>query len=157
MATKLDNIFLEDKKIFVNIPHFSRRVNGDSEISKRGEVKHRLGIPRVLNQDVMVKDTKFKLVIIKGDNRSFAQVVNSKFENLVEVSSESVQGRGVEKLELLDVVFDNVDSIDLAILQKALVDVVKVPGFTFELQDTFLSEGFFSILVTPLGPNLYLL
>ncbi|XP_058726324.1 uncharacterized protein LOC131597658 [Vicia villosa] len=157
LATKLDKIFLEDRKIYVNIPRFSRRMHVDSEKPKRGDVKKRLGVPRDSNPDVVVKETKLKPVIIKGDDRSFAQVVSRNAKKMVEVSSGSVQGRGMENHVLVNVVFDDLDSLCFSALHKALVGVVEIPSFSFELQDALLSEGFFSIVAIQLGPNLCLL
>lgn len=71
-------------------------MHGDAKNSKHGDVKNILGVSRVSSLEVVVKETKLKSVIIKGDNRSFAEVVSRNSEKLVEVSSSSLQGRAME-------------------------------------------------------------
>lgn len=42
-------------------------------------------------------------------------------------------------------------------LAKSYVGDVKTPGLTFNMQKQFFVEGFFAVIVIPLGPNLCLL
>lgn len=50
-----------------------------------------------------------------------------------------------------------VDGSDIVRFSKAFVGFVENPGTTYDLQEIFNREGFFSIYITPLGANLCLL
>ncbi|MCI02303.1 hypothetical protein A2U01_0023335, partial [Trifolium medium] len=46
---------------------------------------------------------------------------------------------------------------DMLRLKKAFIGVVEHPGMTYNIQNTFHSQGYFGVKVTPLGLNLTLL
>lgn len=135
LALKLDNIDVGERKILVNVPRFHRGVGGSGvkPFNKTG-----LGLKAPVVGGVGVQGNRG----IK-DNMNHAYVTRNKVNHLIEVEAK--------------LIFDDVDPMIWSRFSKAYVGVVKTPGMTYNLQDIFDMEGYFSIKVTPLGANLCLL
>lgn len=137
-AVKMDNIIMDVKKIHANKPRFTR---GELGMPKKGEFGDK---PQFISKNT-VGVVKVNRSGVKGkkDTRSFAEVVlgsggfssNNVFGQLEYASKEE----------------------DLAKFNKAYVGVVVDPGMSYNIQNSFELEGYFSIKVTPIGANLCLL
>lgn len=129
LETKMGNIFLDGKKIFVNLPKFerkniTRKLKGPS-IS--GKINHFLS--------GSMEGVKGGSNVVKGV--SFAQMLKGETSMVVrEYVSEEEDRRRLEKVFVREVV---------------------IPGTETFMQDQFHSEGFLGITVTPLRSSLCLL
>ncbi|XP_058750760.1 uncharacterized protein LOC131623755 [Vicia villosa] len=141
MATKFDNIILEGRKIFANLPRF-RRVNG-----ARGKVfkKDALKMNDVVVGAKYVARNKSNMEARRG-HTSYAEILQNKQG---EVDLKCV------KKPSKQLVFSM--SQDKSRYLKAFTGRLREPGNMIDLKKLFLEEGIFSIRVTSLGPNLCLL
>ncbi|CAI8618038.1 unnamed protein product [Vicia faba] len=141
-VVKLDNVMIEGRKIHANLPRFDRKAEGSrSEDVKRGKF-------RVLEKTVGgVKGAIVGGSVYREGNRSFVDMVSNKTRN---VSG----GQGDEKSRSFN--FSSSPE-DLNRLRNAFVGVVLESGMTYNVQNSFEIEGYFSIKVMPLGASLCLL
>ncbi|XP_058783228.1 uncharacterized protein LOC131657894 [Vicia villosa] len=143
MATKLDNMILEGRKLFANLPRFSRPK--DAEQSGFAAQK---SIPAKAN----TKGT--------GGNRldgiGYGTTVNHQsYVDVIRSSNGSFnfnEGNKVPKTLFFKPCFEDVSQY-----KKAFTGRIKESGKMEDIKKLFLEEGIFSIRVTVLGPNLYLL
>ncbi|XP_058783790.1 uncharacterized protein LOC131658522 [Vicia villosa] len=139
LEIKLDNLFLDGRKLHVSLTRFNRTVFKQPALVQqdRRECKGQLvGEKRGFRHSNVVDAC--------GQNRSFADVLQNKksLRNSV-VVSKSISFQPSE--EASNQYF------------KAFTGVIKEPGVDVDIKRLFLEEDIFSIRVTYLGPNLCLL
>ncbi|XP_058757254.1 uncharacterized protein LOC131630495 [Vicia villosa] len=142
LATKLDNIFLENKKIFVNLPRFQRKDSFGIQEKMKDKIGDRgkhVGGRQWIQKPGLVR---------RGGDReaglrraSFVEVLNSK-------ASESLH----QKLPLI---YDQPEG-DLERFRKAFTGFTSKPGLTYNLQEIFNARGHIDVKITPLGANMCL-
>ncbi|XP_058775736.1 uncharacterized protein LOC131650012 [Vicia villosa] len=140
LAAKLDNIFLEHKKIFVNIPRFQRKGPYEVQYKKKGVT--------------LVQDRKEG-----GGETQEHRAVGQKIKENADVRRGSYAEVLVTKTVPIQnsvVVFDQ-DEGELVRFRKVYIYLVFKPGITYNLQEIFNSRGHLSIKITPLGANMCLL
>lgn len=135
LAIKLDNVILEDKNFFANLPRFQRLV-----------------IVKDNNKGVFnnaVKGVRVQGVIHKGwiDNISFAEVITNRKHSMFESGEPS----SLKTLKM------HVEEEDLIRYGRDFTRMLRDPKVAYEIKKNFLQEGIFTIRVTMLGPNLFLL
>ncbi|XP_058783455.1 uncharacterized protein LOC131658143 [Vicia villosa] len=135
LETKLDNLFLDGKKIFANIPKFGR-----GSLARRGGVSRRQG------------DAEGGLPVILCDRSKFNGKAGSERFNAGATYAEVTKGEASTKC--LDF---KVDRNQVQRLERCYVGVVRTPGSTYTMQDPFYNEGYFTIKVIPLGANMCIL
>lgn len=141
LAVKLDNVIIDENKIHVNLPRFNRnegegRVGAES--SKRVERRgYEVGIPR----GQIKRETRRQ-----GTEKSISYVDAVSNRVLKEDTRTEAEAFSYEAKE-----------VDINRLKKAFVGVVHQSGMSYNIQNSFELEGYFSIKVTPLGANLCLL
>ncbi|XP_058739184.1 uncharacterized protein LOC131611080 [Vicia villosa] len=144
LAIKLDNIFIDGRKIHANLPKYSRAgvrrgkvVEGDG-----GQGLESMGVEEKTRreQGQNQKAQFFERRMTAEGNRSFAQVVANKGK----------------KPNFAHMEF-NVGEDQLARFEKSFIGVVENPGMTYNMQEYFNMEGYFSVKVTPIGANKCLL
>lgn len=143
-ATKLDNIIIGRRKMFVNIPKFQREFSY-GKMQQHGERKHH-GERVIHSKEPMRQAHYFK----KTEEKSYAHVVKKGVQkgdgSGVPTHKNS---KGIEFAHLkFDVAAERVQQCS-----KAFVGIVSKPGKTYEIQEEFHKHGVFSIKVTPLGSN----
>ncbi|XP_058775830.1 uncharacterized protein LOC131650116 [Vicia villosa] len=142
LAIKLDSLVLEGRKLFANLPRFHKQVKDPVQLSwKKDEVGK-----EVSN---VVKGGKFQGKSSKAwvDKRSFADVLHNRKAN---------PSIGDDVLEVKTVFFSS-EKEEYNRYSKACTRVMKDPGVAMNLKQIFHEEGLFSIRLTVLGPNLYIL
>ncbi|GAU23839.1 hypothetical protein TSUD_380010 [Trifolium subterraneum] len=143
-ATELDTIIIGRNKISMNLSRFQRsegnKHSGERRLGKKGGWdNNRSGYVTRNN----IHSTHQQVCEVKED--SYAQAVRRG----------GVKGH-VEKPRSVALAYE-VEENDMARLKNAFVGVVENPGMTYNIQNAFHSQGYFSVKVTPLGSNLTLL
>ncbi|XP_058768565.1 uncharacterized protein LOC131642306 [Vicia villosa] len=167
LACKLDNVFLEEVKLQVNLPRFSRPV---SNIGRKSGTVLREGITK----DHISKKKVDKMKsngCERGESNfldSFARVVQNgrvmgvqaelkRKDSYNHVMVNPMAARNSVECEGVDAEFRTEKDETWLKLKKAYVGVVKNPGSSYNIQNHFFLEGYFDVKVSPLGPNLCLL
>lgn len=145
LATKLDNIFLEGRKLFSNIPRFIRgNKRGERSINlSKGSLEVNF---KALRKEVPINHDFNRFA--KRDTRSFAEVINSKKVG----GNESIR-KGKRNYSLS---FE-VDEEEVSYYRKAFVGITKELGCAYGMKTVFHEEGIFFVRVTPLGASTCLL
>lgn len=133
LETKLDNVFLEGRKIFPNLPKFGRELN----------FRDRTG-PMVMDVGKGAGSRKHGPIIMKS-------IRNRVSRNGV-TCADVIKG---EKYTKLMEFFTNKD--ESMRFSKAYIGEVLDSGTTYSMEERFYAEGFFTIKVVPLGANLCIL
>ncbi|XP_058732793.1 uncharacterized protein LOC131604365 [Vicia villosa] len=71
MATKLDNMFLDGRKLFVNIPRFKRKGRTDEEGGDSAKGKRQVDLVRKQEDNNLRESRRFEMT----DGRSFVEVM----------------------------------------------------------------------------------
>ncbi|XP_058740938.1 uncharacterized protein LOC131613268 [Vicia villosa] len=133
LEMKLDNLFLDGRKIFANLPKFGRRPIYPSIY--RSKPRDAQEVYLSVQANTKVKNPSGIKGVKKGV--SFAEVL-----------------KGETSTKVLEFTPDN-DILNS--LSKAYVGEVGDPASTLNMQAQFYAEGFFSIKCTSIGANLCLL
>lgn len=144
LSVKLDNIFIEGKKIHANIPKFHRQ--------EAVTVRHQPSL-------VLKPNHKFGNTNVVGSGfrrfNTYAQVVNNwrnmQKETLDKAQHPSECGKGAINLKL-DFAHRHfkIEDADLSSFNKAFIGVVEEVGMSYNIQEAFNMEGFFRVKATPL-------
>lgn len=136
LATKLDNIFLEHKKIFVNIPRFQRKGSHEVQYKKKGAafVQRR-------------KEGGGESQEHRAPGQNIIENVDLGRSSYVEVLLPKISLVTLQKLVM---VFDQ-EEVELGRFRKAYTGLVFKPGLTYNLQEIFNSRGHLLVKITPLG------
>lgn len=140
LAKRLDSIFIGRRKLHVNIPKHNRR--SVKEQSKGKEAVHHAGFGRNVQHNAG-RDRRIE--VGHGDGwgrRTYAQVTTQTRVKQKSVFTHMEYNRKVE---------------DLVRFERAYVGVVGNSGTTYNIQESFILEGYSKIKATPLGANLCLL
>lgn len=135
-VTKMDNIFVENKKLFVNIPRFHRH---------KRELREAVGEVRNQRESLQKHNKHFARVTSAGvrDVRTYARVV--KMQSTVGIKAKH------------QLFYEVVDKAALKRFNAVYVGRMVVVGSTYNIQDVFDNEGYFGIKIIPLGARLCLL
>ncbi|XP_058732678.1 uncharacterized protein LOC131604238 [Vicia villosa] len=142
MATKLDSMVLDGRKLFANLPRFQRS-RRESEDQGGKFVKAR----REFAGDSKEGGSSGHCARAWVDKRSFVDVIKNKSATDARVSEDCG----------INIVVYSSSKEELERYNKAYIGVVKESGSVLNLKKTFHEEGLFTIRVTVLGPNLCLL
>lgn len=140
LAVKLDNMIVKGKKIHVNLLKFEK--HRGNEVVNRGKGMKRAGL---LNQ-FHYKEKACQVVFesyARMDGRTFAEVV-------VNILPKEVN-------DVKCILWHSFREEDRNIFAKAMVGEVLFLGFAYRTQAILDMEGFYSIMVSVLDPNLCLL
>ncbi|XP_058751344.1 uncharacterized protein LOC131624420 [Vicia villosa] len=132
LAVKLDNIFIGDRKLFVNLPRFQKR-------EPHLKFSRNVGNGGVQVRGGVISERRDN----RRDHRSFAMVAGA--------------GNGSEAGKQTHMVFNCDEGAVWNRFNKAFVGTVIEGGLSFNMQDIFDLDGYFNIKVTPLGSNKCLL
>ncbi|KAI5403769.1 hypothetical protein KIW84_051070 [Lathyrus oleraceus] len=167
MACKLDNIFVENVKLQVNIPRFSR--NSNSTVSNRNQ--NRGGNKEVIMAAV-VRNCEVGSKELVGGTGKVKEVGQAGCFEVADVTKMVKKLDAVKVIDATkgvlqsDAVKDSASksavvlefNTDLARdnpnILKAYVGLVRMPGMAFSMQKILQAEGYFDFSIKPLGPNL---
>ncbi|XP_058755462.1 uncharacterized protein LOC131628653 [Vicia villosa] len=142
LATKLDNIFLENKKIFVNLPRFQRKVPFGNQEKRKDAIGDRgkqvRGQQWTQNPGLVRRGGDSEAGLRKG---SFMEVLNSKAPETNERKQPLIYDQPEEDLERF---------------RKAFTGFTSKPGMSYNLQEIFNARGHIDVKITPLGANMCL-
>ncbi|KAI5439123.1 hypothetical protein KIW84_024770 [Lathyrus oleraceus] len=183
LACKLDNVFVENVKLQVNIPRFSR--NSKSTVSNRNQnrvrrigwvEKSRVGgggnkevimAAVVRNSEVGSKELLGGSGKVNEDGQAGGKEVTdvTKVVKKIDVVKMIDADKGVLNSDAVKATGSNLVALefntDLARdnpnILKAYVGLVRTPGMAFSMQKIFQSEGYFDFSIKSLGPNLCIL
>lgn len=147
-ATKLDNIIIGSRKIFVNIPRFGRSMMNVGSNMVAGQ--NGSGSKTVESSDQ------------PSTHKERVRQVGTSYANAVKNGrkiSDGAQSKGkryIQRKKPVNIEF-SVETDKIQKLGNAYVGRVCIPGTTYCIQDEFLRQGYFAVKVTPLGANLALL
>ncbi|XP_058732712.1 uncharacterized protein LOC131604256 [Vicia villosa] len=143
LATKLDNIVLDDRKIFANLPRFSR-----SNLAKTSGVEAKTRAPTQTPLKGYGGDRFGGNKYGKFDkNRSYAKVTQN-----IRGCSNDTGDNLMKKIVSFQPGYDV-----LSQYKNAYTGWIKEAGKMADLKSLFLEEGIFTIRITRLGPNLCIL
>ncbi|XP_058759365.1 uncharacterized protein LOC131632637 [Vicia villosa] len=135
LATKLNNVVLEGRKIFANLPRFSR------------------------GKEVKVKAIKKNQVVVKKDSKTNSsnwyggRVMGRTYADVTQRRSGDINA---EKQVLRTVIYQPNQENHIQ-YSKAYTGRIKEPEKMVDFKRLFHEEGIFNIRVTSLGPNICLL
>ncbi|XP_058733329.1 uncharacterized protein LOC131604933 [Vicia villosa] len=148
LGVKLDNILIDGKKIYANLPRFVRGAVSRGMDGRKSQV------------GAAQKETTRRFVV-KSVDRKANQVV--KGISYADVISSGVSGANIAKGVITDVGRQQ-PSISFASSEecklrwkKSFVGEVLFPGETYNIQTHLEIEGFFLVKVHPMGANLCML
>lgn len=141
LATKLDNIILDGRKLFANVPRFNR--------GNFGQLSAQPNYPKADNRSrVQGAVSGHSLRFCSGTTRlSYANALQNK--------KSAMDPKRYEDHAKSITFHPNPE--DYCHYSKAYVGKIKNPGVIINFKKIFMEEGLFSIRVTSLGPNLCLL
>ncbi|CAK8534101.1 unnamed protein product [Lathyrus sativus] len=143
LACNLDSIVLEGKKIYVNIPKFSKENKRHLPVSEKN--KRHLPDCENLRSNIQTGCTR-NFLKPNIQVRSFAKVVRGDYPKFID---RAKVGGQCTKLEL--------DDEWSRRLNRMRVGEVMKDGNAFNIQKLIFEEGYFNIKVTPLGASLCLM
>lgn len=146
--TKLNNIWLEGRKIIANVSKYQRR---EAKLTSANKVTNfrREG-------DAHRKEEGVKLISALQGPLIGAFVRKSK-KSFVEVLKGNSSTKKQKEKEACKTFFFKSNPEDKRIFEKAKVGVMKKPGSAYSVSKSLMEEGIFTIQAIPLGPNLCLL
>lgn len=150
LEIKLDNLWLEGRKLKVNISKFHINKQDNSNVIQNRT--HRVEAKLIYNNKIKgssglpARAPRMEV----GGGRSYAEILKPKIlnNNTREVSNKEDSSK---------IVFFSATKEETKKFDKFMVGVVRKPGMAYGVCDSLLEEGIFSIKATPLGPNLCLL
>lgn len=145
LETKLDNLWLEGRKLRANVSKFNRNNQSGSNKVEQGLSKS------VVKADSYKQDVRVMNLTVK-------KVVNISFANMVKSGREwSKACEASDMHEVNKMFFFKYEEADKERFIKDMVGVAKSPGLAFGVNQSLLEEGIFTISATSQGPNLCLL
>ncbi|CAL5214380.1 unnamed protein product [Lathyrus oleraceus] len=144
LVLQLDNLIIEGRKFFANIPRFRCALEGvfppnaakgkkTDDVISRNASKHHHHANTALSFHVR-RNSYANVTRASGFHKDNAIIPHRAQEVSFEVMKE-----------------------EMIRFEKTFIEKVLVMGATYNMQRTFQYEGYFSLKVTPLGANLYLL
>lgn len=152
LETKLDNLWLEGRKLKENLSKFNRT---EQQVAKPGmeprifNQREKLGFPNQTTKEGF-ESKKVVFESHRHGNRTFADTL--KYDKDINRTCKASSKEEVNKI-----FFYNSKESERELFTKACVGVVKKPGLAFGVSKSLLEEGIFSMTSTPLGPNFCLL
>lgn len=146
LAVKVDNIFIGERKIYVNIPVFQKgkKIQFEDQYHHQGE--NVMNHPKPFNNG----NIKYQANQEVNNSKSFAEVVGKK--KIVPEGPSHISFSNAPiylKFQCQKEVKEG--------LKKAYVGKMLFAGMSHNIQNIFHIEGYFRIKVIPLGANLCLL
>ncbi|XP_058724741.1 uncharacterized protein LOC131596144 [Vicia villosa] len=141
LETKLDNVWLGEKKISANITKYNRKEvsrKNDSGRGKYGGTRGKLNTTR--------SNPKVSLPSNSGPSKSFTDVLKGQVSEVKRVDKEDNKA-----------FFYQTSLEEKNMFCKAKMGVAAAPGLAFGVKQGLIEEGIFTVKATPLGPNLCLL
>ncbi|XP_058726994.1 uncharacterized protein LOC131598405 [Vicia villosa] len=168
LETKLNNLWLEGRKLNANVSKFKRKEWPGKAITyhpfTRGSKDGANGVVNKGDQRRSQATGGEQNIEYKVKFNSYADTLKNNFPTIAKQGgaskSESIH-KAPEEVSYKETInksfFFRPNEEEKDRYRKAWVGVAKYPGMAFGVSDSLLVEGFFSVAATPLGPNLYLL